>query len=36
MPALGEETRRAAVAGFKDLFEPGNIVDLATAPHSNV
>jgi len=29
MPTLGEETRRAAVDGFVDLFEPGNIVDLA-------
>ena len=28
-PALGEATRRAAVNGFMDLFEPGNIVDLA-------
>jgi spectinomycin phosphotransferase len=31
MPTLGEESRRAAVDGFKDLFEPGNIVDLASA-----
>ena len=30
-PAAGEESRRAAVAGFVDLFEPGNIVDLAMA-----
>jgi len=29
MPTLGEETRRVAVDGFVDLFEPGNIVDLA-------
>ena len=29
MPTLGEETRRTAVDGFVDLFEPGNIVDLA-------
>ena len=29
MPAAGEETRRAAVDGFADLFAPGNIVDLA-------
>jgi spectinomycin phosphotransferase len=29
MPAVGEETRRAAVDGFVDLFAPGNIVDLA-------
>jgi hypothetical protein len=28
----GEATRRAAVAGFKDLFAPGNIVDLALGP----
>jgi hypothetical protein len=28
-PALGQETRRAALEGFIDLFEPGNIVDLA-------
>jgi spectinomycin phosphotransferase len=28
-PGAGEATRRAAVAGFKDLFAPGNIVDLA-------
>jgi spectinomycin phosphotransferase len=27
MPTLGEESRRAAVDGFVDLFEPGNIVD---------
>jgi hypothetical protein len=31
MPALGEETRRAAVAGFMGLFEPGNIIDVARA-----
>jgi spectinomycin phosphotransferase len=31
LPALGEETRRAAVDGFVDLFGPGNIVDLARA-----
>jgi spectinomycin phosphotransferase len=30
MPAAGEEPRRAAVDGFVDLFEPGNIVDLAS------
>ena len=30
-PALGEETRRAAMDGFMELFEPGNIVDLASA-----
>jgi spectinomycin phosphotransferase len=30
-PAPGEATRRAAVDGFVDLFEPGNIVDLARA-----
>jgi spectinomycin phosphotransferase len=29
LPAVGEATRRAAVDGFVDLFEPGNIVDLA-------
>jgi spectinomycin phosphotransferase len=29
LPAVGEATRRAAVGGFVDLFEPGNIVDLA-------
>jgi spectinomycin phosphotransferase len=28
-PALSEVTRRAAADGFMDLFEPGNIVDLA-------
>jgi hypothetical protein len=28
-PRLGEESRRAAVEGFMDLFAPGNIVDLA-------
>ena len=28
-PDVGHETRCAAVAGFKDLFEPGNIVGLA-------
>jgi hypothetical protein len=27
---VGEEPRRAAVDGFVDLFEPGNIVDLAS------
>jgi hypothetical protein len=31
LPTLGEEARRAAVAGFMDLFEPGNIVELASA-----
>jgi spectinomycin phosphotransferase len=31
MPTLGEETRRAAVDGFVDLFAPGNIIDLARA-----
>jgi spectinomycin phosphotransferase len=31
MPALGEQSRRAAVDFFADLFEPGNIVDLARA-----
>jgi spectinomycin phosphotransferase len=38
MPALGEETRRAAVAGFMGLFEPGNIIDVARAsdaPHQD-
>jgi spectinomycin phosphotransferase len=29
-PQLGEVSRRKAVAGFKSLFEPGNIVDLAS------
>lgn len=29
MPTLGEETRRAAVDGFMDLFGPGNIIDVA-------
>jgi spectinomycin phosphotransferase len=28
-PAAGPATRQAAVEGFKDLFEPGNIVELA-------
>jgi len=28
-PALGQGTRRAALEGLMDLFEPGNIVDLA-------
>jgi spectinomycin phosphotransferase len=28
-PGVGQETRRAAVAGFKNLFEPGNIAGLA-------
>lgn len=33
LPGRGQDTRRAAVAGFTDLFEPGNIVDLAfTSP----
>jgi spectinomycin phosphotransferase len=31
VPTVSEETRRAAVAGFIDLFKPGNIVDLARA-----
>jgi spectinomycin phosphotransferase len=30
-PGYGEAGRRAAVEGFKDLFAPGNIVDLARA-----
>jgi spectinomycin phosphotransferase len=30
-PGLGEESRRAALDGFKELFEPGHIVELATA-----
>jgi hypothetical protein len=30
-PALGPESRRAELAGLMDLFEPGNIVDIATA-----
>jgi hypothetical protein len=30
-PRLGEESRRAAVEGFKQLFEPGKIVELARA-----
>ena len=30
-PTLGEESRRDALDGFMDLFEPGNIIDLATA-----
>jgi spectinomycin phosphotransferase len=30
-PALGEESRRAALDGFKELFQPGYIVELATA-----
>jgi spectinomycin phosphotransferase len=29
-PGLGEESRRAALDGFKELFEPGHIVELAT------
>jgi spectinomycin phosphotransferase len=29
-PGAGEPDRRAAVAGFEDLFAVGNIVDLAT------
>jgi spectinomycin phosphotransferase len=33
-PSLGQETRRAALEGFMDLFEPGNIVDLAGQPSS--
>ena len=34
LPALGQPSRRAAVEGFGDLFEPGNIVDLALASAS--
>jgi hypothetical protein len=30
-PALGPETRRAELAGLMGLFEPGNIIDIATA-----
>jgi spectinomycin phosphotransferase len=30
-PGAGEDNRRAAVEGFMSLFEPGNIVDIATA-----
>jgi hypothetical protein len=33
-PSLGQETRPAALEGFMDLFEPGNIVDLAGQPWS--
>ncbi len=33
-PTPGDETRRAAVDGFMDLFAPGNIVDLARASHA--
>ena len=29
LPDLGEESRRDAVRGFMDLFEPGNIVEIA-------
>jgi len=31
LPALGEAARRDALHGFIDLFEPGNIVELAEA-----
>jgi spectinomycin phosphotransferase len=31
-PGLGERSRRAAVDGFRSLFAPGNIVDLALLP----
>jgi spectinomycin phosphotransferase len=31
-PGLGERSRRAAVEGFRSLFAPGNIVDLALLP----
>ncbi len=34
LPDLGEETRRDAMHGFMDLFEPGNIVALAFASDS--
>jgi hypothetical protein len=30
-PVAGEPTRRAAMQGFVDMFEPGNIVDIALA-----
>jgi spectinomycin phosphotransferase len=30
-PELGAESRRAALDGFKRLFEPGNVVELAAA-----
>jgi hypothetical protein len=31
-PGRGERSRRAAVDGFRSLFGPGNIVDLALLP----
>lgn len=31
LPEAGEETRRDALAGFQQLFEPGNIVEIAFA-----
>ena len=30
-PPAGEATRRAGLEGFRSLFEPGNIVELALA-----
>ena len=33
-PDLGEGTRRDALHGFEDMFEPGNIVDIALASDS--
>lgn len=32
---VGEETRRAAVDGFMELFAAGNIVELARAERGN-
>jgi spectinomycin phosphotransferase len=36
LPDLGESTRREAVHGFMDMFEPGNIVAIALASDGNV
>jgi len=35
-PDLSEESRRDALHGFVDMFEPGNMVDIAFASDSNV
>jgi hypothetical protein len=34
LPDLGEESRRDGVDGFVDMFEPGNIADIALGSDS--
>jgi len=35
VPTLGEETRRAEMHGFMDLFDPGSIIDVAGASETS-